>query len=526
MCICGLMATNTSLQIVEAAPTVQANILQMITDQSTLNRSITREDFFALITKEIYGVQTEIGELPFEDIGDISVHLQPYLSKAYESNIFSGSKENDLLYANPKSYITRQDACVVIARVLSKQSKEPLDFLDTEEISSYAQESISGLLPLGIVPYYQNNMFEPKKLLTYTQAYQMMEYILQYVKFSENTVSTYAGTGNKNLKDGLSSQADFSRPNGLTMDKEGVLYVMDSENNAIRTIANGQVKTYAGTTIYETITGVAKGAFADGENQKAFFDTPLHATFTKEGELLVSDSENHVLRQVSNTNTTTYAGSLTAGYQNGTQEATQFYLPTDMTTDLEGNIYICDTLNHVIRVIDTDGKASLFAGTPQKSGYYDGIATQALFNEPSGIAVATDGTVYVSDSGNQRIRMIKNGVVSTIAGSGSDKLAQTDYILGGYQDGTTSIAKFDFPLGIDLLDDTRLIVADSQNHVIRMIDLLNKNVFTIAGAGSGGTLDGKAFESYFNKPTDVLYHNGNIYIADSLSNKIRILNFK
>jgi hypothetical protein len=145
----------------------------------------------------------------------------------------------------------------------------------------------------------------------------------------------------------------------------------------------------------------------------------------------------------------------------------------------------------------------------------------ALFSEPSGIGIDENGAIYVADTGNHVIRKIENGIVTTIAGAREEVLPGEDYNPGAYSDGTASNARFNLPGGLYYAEGT-LFIADTGNHAVRV--LRNGVVTTIAGNGRAGEAEGTQWLSMMNKPTAVVYHNGVLYIADSLNNKINSVN--
>ena len=122
--------------------------------------------------------------------------------------------------------------------------------------------------------------------------------------------------------------------------------------------------------------------------------------------------------------------------------------------DSKDNLYVADSSNNVIRKISTDGIVSTFAGKYNSDGgYKNGVAAEALFNEPADIAIAKDGSLYVLDSGNQMIRKIKDGQVTTISGGRDAIMEGTNYAKGSFADGSSKNARFNFPKGICISDD-------------------------------------------------------------------------
>lgn len=205
----------------------------------------------------------------------------------------------------------------------------------------------------------------------------------------------------------------------------------------------------------------------------------------------------------------TIAGNGVEGYANGTSSNAQFYRPMGMAMDANGNMYVADRFNHVIRKVTPNGTVSTYAGSVEGDG--DGILTNAKFKEPSGVAVDDLGNIYVADAGNNKIKKITTfGVVFTLAGTG-------EY---GHEDGVTHMAKFDYPTGIDLDSQGNVFVADYYNNKIRKITP-EGIVCTVAGS-SFGYADGSALEAQFAYPTSVVVDAfGNLFVTDNRNHKIR-----
>jgi len=230
------------------------------------------------------------------------------------------------------------------------------------------------------------------------------------------------------------------------------------------------------------------------------------------GNVYVTDDVNHVIRRISPTGTvTTLAGSGTGGFVNGTRNAASFYYPQGIAVDKNSNVYVADMYNQSIRKISPAGVVTTMAGTGA-AGANNGAGTTATFYNPGGVAVDKNNTVYVADGDNYAIRKIlSTGVVSTFAGSGSP----------GNTNGVGTAASFGRIKSVAVDASNVLYIADCNNYVIRKIST-SGTVTTFAGSGSQGFADGTgtaaSFSNDFSLATDA---GGNIYVADAGNKLIR-----
>lgn len=260
----------------------------------------------------------------------------------------------------------------------------------------------------------------------------------------------------------------------------------------------------------------------DGFGNLARFNAPRGLAKDRLGFIYVADTQNHVIRRISpGGEVITFAGVAgQPGLVNGCGSEVRLNLPRGLVVDLNGVIYVADTGNRVIRAVSSEGKVSTLAGSGA-SGTADGTGASASFVSPSGITLASDGSLYVTDSGAHNIRKVTlAGVVTTLAGKAG---------VAGAVNGTGISAQFNSPAGITAYNDKKLgeylVVADSSNHCLRKVVIKSKAVTVLAGAlGVSGDSDGLPVNSRFNTPRGVAVDaKGNFYVTDSGNGSIRQL---
>ena len=330
--------------------------------------------------------------------------------------------------------------------------------------------------------------------------------------------------GNWGSADGIGDAAQFHSPGGVALDAEGNLFVADTWNNTIRAVTpEGVVRTLAGQA--ET-----QGT-ADGVGSTARFFWPAGIAVDRTGSLQVADHRNHTIRIVTPAGVvTTLAGSGVDangdgnpdwGSADGTGRAARFYNPAGVALDSEGDLYVADYWNHTIRRVTSAGEVTTFAGSAidadgndqPDGGSADGTGSEARFYNPAGVAMDNTGNLYVADYSNHTIRKVTTaGVVTTLAGSAGDE---------GSADGTGGLARFDHPFGVAVDIGGNVFVADSLNHTIRKVTPAGV-VTTLGGvAGSMGSVNGFGSSAQFNRPHGIAVDRaGNLYVADSENQRI------
>lgn len=327
------------------------------------------------------------------------------------------------------------------------------------------------------------------------------------------TLTTLAGqTGVGGYVDGSSDEAEFRLPNALAVTTNGDIFLADTANFVIRHISLGGV--------VNTVAGIPEShGTTDGAGTEALFWATFGLAADAQGNLFVADTANDIIRKVSTTGTvTTFAGKPGhPGSTDGVGAEAGFRNPWGLTTDTNGNLYVADLSNDTIRKITPAGKVTTLAGRAGQAGSQDGsAATTARFNGPAALALDATGNLYVADSANDCIRKISlRGQVTTVAGLAGQ---------AGSADGLGAAARFNNPQGLAVDAQGNLFVADTGNNTIRCI-APDGTVTTLVGQpGLTGATDGGGRTARLNHPTGLaLDADGALLIADANNQVIRKL---
>jgi sugar lactone lactonase YvrE len=290
-------------------------------------------------------------------------------------------------------------------------------------------------------------------------------------------ITTVAGTGNWGYSgDGrAATTASLNYPNGVAVDAWGNLYIGDTYNQRIRKVGtNGIITTVAGNG---TLGYSGDGGAATNAN----LYRPGGVALDTSGNLYIADNGNYRIRRVdTNGIITTVAGNGNWGYSGdgGAATSASLYYPNGVALDASGSLYIADYSNNRIRRVDTNGIISTFAGNGG-AGYSGdgGPATNASLYYPFGVAVDALGNLYIGDTYNNRVRIVNtNGVIATVAGNGIE----------GYSgDGGAAInARLSCPSGVVLDSLGDLYIADEANNRIRKVPLASFPTFTLSNVGT------------------------------------------
>lgn len=317
---------------------------------------------------------------------------------------------------------------------------------------------------------------------------------------------------------GPSSTQTLVYPNGLALDRDGNLFISDIGTHRVLKLDRDQRLT--------VVAGTGEGGFGGdgGPATDAKLFAPMDLAFDADGNLLVADSYNHRIRRVDTLGViTTIAGGGKAPYPDGDAAATSVALnnPQGIALDGDGNLFIADTYNHVVRRVDRQGAMTTFAGTEAGLAGDDGPAREAQLNLPQAVAVAPDGSVYISDSANSRIRRVRpDGVIHTVCGSGPGS-GEGGAGFGG-DGGPAAQARLFSATDLDFNALGQLYLADSGNSRIRLV--AHGVIVTIAGSGTPGFSGdgGLASGAALNTPQKIaLAADGSLYVADRANRRVR-----
>ncbi|MGA1870256.1 MAG: Ig-like domain-containing protein, partial [bacterium] len=323
---------------------------------------------------------------------------------------------------------------------------------------------------------------------------------------SEGTIQSVAGTGVPGYSgDGsFAINSQIQHPEAVAVSNSGI-YIADADNYRIRRFTiGGVIDTYAGN-----------GNYAKSGEENVAINTQLwhpYGVGVNQETVYIADTGNHSIRTFDDNGTpdaliTTIAGAENLNY------------PEAVVADSSGDMYIADTKNHCIRKIDTNGVISIIAGTgvPGNSGDNE-AATAAQLNRPEGVAIDQTGALYIADTGNSCIRKIDtDGLITTIAGTGIPGYNGDNIMATG--------AQLNKPEGLAIDHTGTLYIADTGNNRIRVIEP-GGTIRILAGtgvAGYGGD-KGLAVECQLNGPEGVAVSSaGFVFIADSKNYRIRMV---
>lgn len=392
----------------------------------------------------------------------------------------------------------------------------------------------------------------------------------------QGLLRTVAGTGSAGYSgdNGPATSAQMTNPTGVAFDRDGNLFISDFNNRVIRSVTpSGTITTFAGGSrlvgfspdgtparqatfssivsiafdsignllmaerdnfrvrsigverVLTTIAGNGKNRnVADGtSSREAYLNNPENITLDSAGGLLVADNVARRIRRIRPDGSfQSVAGSGAFGFAdaNGNPLGAAFNTPMGILTGSDGSIYVGDQGNHRVRRIDPAGRLATFVGTGT-SGYSGdgGPAASALLNGPRGLAFDSNGNLYIADEFNHRIRRVNrnSNIISTVAGNGT---AGSDG-----DNGPATSASLRNPMAITFDRAGNLFIAEGAGHVVRRVDS-SGTITTYAGnrvaesVGDGGA----ARSASLNTPSALTFdQNDNLFIAERLGFRVRVV---
>jgi len=326
-------------------------------------------------------------------------------------------------------------------------------------------------------------------------------------------LSTIAGNGSFSFTGdgGPATSAGFNGIYAIAVDSAGIVYICDTNNHKVRKVGlDGTVSTIAG--------GGAKGFAGDnGPAANSLLNYPRDIAIDAAGNIYINDYYNNRVRKISSADgkITTFAGSgICCSSPDGGLATGAFLSTGPVTADLNGNVYIYDYQTSKVRKVSSSGILTTFAGDGNEGFAGDGSApTSARFSNVSGLGTDPQGALYIADTNNERIRMVSNGLISTVVGRSH---------FGG-DGGPATGAFLHRPHGVVTAPDGTIYFTDTVNHRVRRIGTDGK-ISTIAGTGDMGFSgdNGPAASAMLCYPDSIARDSaGNIYFVDQEQLRVR-----
>src|SRR5579859_7082730 len=352
---------------------------------------------------------------------------------------------------------------------------------------------------------------------------------IRVVSAATNTITTIVGTGGVCVPTsqcgdtGPATLAKLHMPMSVILDSSNNIYIADAYDHKIRFVNNKmsppKIFTVAGTGV--------QGFNGDGLATSTELNYPASVFLDGSGNLVFADNGNQRVRQIASNNISSIVGGGNGG-DGGSALSAVLANPNDVAEDASGNIYIADTSNNRIRMVNAKtGIISTVAGTGIAGWSGDGgAATGAALNGPTGVAVDSSGNIWIADAGNYVIRKVSASTqqISTYAGMPGQTCYPTNAVCG--DGGAATAATFTTPESVAVDQAGNLFIADYNGHRVRKVVPASPPIIsTYAGTGvKGGTKGngGPATQAHLNHPSSVAVDStGNLYIDDSYNNMIR-----
>ncbi|MFV0520225.1 MAG: S-layer homology domain-containing protein [Lachnospirales bacterium] len=455
---------------------------------------------------------------PFIDFEEILDVYKPYVITSYNEGVVNGvSTKNGVEFAFD-DLITREQLVTLLGNYYNVSSNTENKFLDNDSVSDWALPYVNYFNKNGLVIGDDKGNFNPKDYVTRQEVVIIIDRCEEFFNGYGNNVSVYVGSGEIGYLNSAYEDSSLTIIADIDFDDDNNIVFADSLINKIRIAKDGVVSDVFGNLNETDFAGTPIGGYVDGDLSEVLLSEPQKIITLDNGMILFTESTNNTIRAYDENRVYTLGGKIESGYKNGKLSEALFNRPMGMAEDSKGNIYVADTLNHVIRKIDVNGNVTLYAGTPEKSGNVNSTLTNSLLNEPVDIFIDEYDTLYIADSGNNAIKKIENGNIVLVAGGSTEIDPLTDTEIGGDLDGEATKALFNYPMGI-FVEDKKIYIADTFNNKVKVVE--NGYVTTLAGNGENGNMVGDLTEASFSSPTAVLVLDNIIYVADSNNHMIK-----
>ncbi len=268
-----------------------------------------------------------------------------------------------------------------------------------------------------------------------------------------------------------------------------------------------------------TLTGSGGPGVTDGTGLSASFFNPWAVVSDGLGNAFVADTDNNLIRKVelSTGRVSTVAGNGTQGATDGPALNSSFYYPSGLAWISSSRLAIADSFNREVRVLDfVTQTVSTLAGSPSANGLVDGVGSAASFGEVYDVASDGAGNLYVADGG-----ALTSSIRKIVVATGQVTTVAGNGTVGSLN-GIGSAAQFASPSGV-AVSGNNLYVADTFSNKIRVVDLTTTAVTDLAGSGNSGSSDGPSTLASFDQPHRVAVSGNTLYVADTYNDKIRAI---
>jgi uncharacterized protein (TIGR03437 family) len=392
-----------------------------------------------------------------------------------------------------------------------------------------------GAPPTTPVAAASTSIGQPARVATDSSGNVYFTSLNSVFKISGGNLTLVAGNARAGFSgdNGPATRAQLNSPQGLALDNAGNLYIADSKNNRIRIVNKaGVINTFAGTG---QVSAGGPGTYNDGGlATNALLRLPGGVAVDSNGVVYIADTGDNLIRKVTTDGIiTSIVGDSLGSYKGDANLAVnaEVHTPQDVAVDSNGNVYIADTANSLVRKVTSDGQINYIAGTVNATTHTPttgftgsgdgGVATSAIFVSPYALSLDSSGNLYIVDNGDHRVRKVDSkGNINSVAGTGT----------GGFagDSGAGTSAQLNFPSGVAADSSGNVYIADSLNRRVRK--LAGTTISTAAGNGnlSYSGDGGVPTNAQLNAPQAVAAVSpqtagagDTVYIADTANNVLR-----